>query len=192
MVVSFSVDVITGADALITEETRLEGALFPARAQRLGHFAVFSCLNYLPQSSAGLDRSLTDGGGSEGSADRRYALNGARFATSLAPISPRTGPLVSSATAATLLRPSTRTNSKRQASVTPLRLCRSNPRQPMIRPTLSCHRAGCLRLFISNLPGLVDLSEPSCASSTVALLLVFVRTHSRQPSDCRTFLNAKK
>ena len=87
MVVSFSVDVITGADALITEETRLEGALFPARAQRLGHFAVFSCLNCICRNpSAGLDRSLTDGGGSEGSADRRHALNGARFATSFAPI----------------------------------------------------------------------------------------------------------
>jgi hypothetical protein len=46
---------------------------------------------------------------------------------------------------------------------------------------------------MSKLPGLVDLSEPSCAFSTMARLLVFIRTHSkRRPGDCGTFLNAKK
>jgi len=44
---------------------------------------------------------------------------------------------------------------------------------------------------MSKLPGLVDLSEPSCAFSTMARLLVFIRT-KRQPSDYGTFLNAKK
>jgi len=66
----------------------LEGPLFPAHDQRPGHFAVFSLPQlYLPHPSAGLDRSLTDGGGSEGSADRRHALNSVRLATSSAPMS---------------------------------------------------------------------------------------------------------
>ena len=35
----------SGADVPITEETRLEGALFPARDQRPGHAAVFCTIS---------------------------------------------------------------------------------------------------------------------------------------------------